>query len=158
MRKPVVSTQETTGFSIRNRWFPPCVLSTIPRTVFATPRTVICQSIILSVILYLSYPQWFIFKNDRLTDFFAKSIFGYICSKMITGRRTNRAGSVAMARGCVKIGTSSFCCTFARRDERPRLRRLKDGRAMPSAYGISSALTRNSALLILLLTNKVNLC
>ena len=95
MHKPVVSTQETTGFSIRNRWFlyqkplvPPCVLSTTPRVlsttpraVFATPRAVICQSIIVSVSLYLSYPQWFIFNIDRLTDFFAKSFSRYICSK-----------------------------------------------------------------------------
>ena len=82
MCKPVVSAQETSGFYARNRWFlyqkpivPPCVLSTTPHAVFATPRAVICQSIIVSVILYPPYFQWLIFKNDRLTDFSRKSRF-----------------------------------------------------------------------------------
>ena len=70
-KKPLVSPSETDGSPMRT-------FHHAEHSFCHAARTVICQSIIVSVSLHLSYIQRFMFKIDRLTVFSRNQFFWYL--------------------------------------------------------------------------------
>ena len=75
-KKPLVSPSETDGSPMRTFHHAEHSFCHAEHSFCHAARTVICQSIIVSVSLHLSYLQRFMFKIDRLTVFSRNQFFG----------------------------------------------------------------------------------
>ena len=114
IHKPVVSTQETTGFSIRNRWLPHSYFP--PRRAQFLPRRAHSNlSIYHSIRQFASLLSSAVYvQNWQIDSFFAKSIFlGILQTYMLTLFEVPASLLTAPFRNCLFLGWTPailHCC------------------------------------------------